>query len=94
MFPISKNYGFFMKNYLTNALNLKALLLNIPGLLHRTTVNFISFDDAGEGDALKTCSAFHQKLLIVFAVGGCILLFTGIKAQASCPVFHSVGLEH
>lgn len=38
-----------MKNYLTNALNLKALLLNILGLLHRTTVNFISFGDAGEG---------------------------------------------
>lgn len=85
MFPISKNYGFFMKNYLTNALNLKALLLNILGLLHRTTVNFISFGDAGEGGALKTCSAFHQKLPIVFAVDGCILLLHWHQSTGILP---------
>lgn len=37
-----------MKSYLANALNLKALLLNILGMLHRTTADFISFEDAGE----------------------------------------------
>lgn len=64
-----------MNTYFKNAFTLKALLLNILGMLHRTAVNFISSEDAGEVVLWRpTLLSHHQPWIIVFAVGGCIWL--------------------
>ena len=84
-----------MKNYLTNTLNLKALLLNLLGMPHRTTVDVIVRGCRGRWcpRVLLRLSSGAPDCCLCSGWVDSTVCCTGDKAQARWPVFCSVGLD-